>query len=162
MSKVEVGGVSPFFIVRNVPSALAFYRDRLGFEIMFQGPEPDDIFFGIVTRGSAMVMMKDIGVEPIPNYTRDVKKGFAPWGSAGRERLRPLLRQAAAAVYLGAGSKSDTKRLFGSAISAPSRPGGIGVALPPWVSILSPAPRAASTSALMPCVRNWIRVAPRS
>jgi catechol 2,3-dioxygenase-like lactoylglutathione lyase family enzyme len=78
-TKVEIGGVSPFFIVRDVPKALAFYRDRLGFDIMFQGPEPDDIFFGIVQRGSAMIMIKDIGVESIPNYTRDVKKGFAPW-----------------------------------------------------------------------------------
>jgi catechol 2,3-dioxygenase-like lactoylglutathione lyase family enzyme len=79
MTKVEIGGVSPFFIVRNVPAALAFYRDRLGFDVMFQGPEPDDIFFGIVQRGSAMIMIKDIGVDPIPNYTRDIKKGFAPW-----------------------------------------------------------------------------------
>ena len=79
MTKVDIGGVSPFFIVRNVPAALAFYCDRLGFEIMHQGPEPDDIFFGIVTRGQSMIMIKAIGVEPIPNYTRDIKKGFAPW-----------------------------------------------------------------------------------
>ena len=37
MSNVEVGGVSPFFIVRNVPTALAFYRDRLGFEVLYFG-----------------------------------------------------------------------------------------------------------------------------
>lgn len=24
-------------------------------------------------------MLKDIGVEPIPNYTRDIRKGHAPW-----------------------------------------------------------------------------------
>ena len=79
MSKVEVGGVSPLFIVKNVPATLAFYRDRLGFDITFQGPEPDDIFFGIVQRGRAMIMFKAIGVDPIPNYTRDVKKGIARW-----------------------------------------------------------------------------------
>ncbi len=44
LTKPEIGGVSPFFIVRDVPNALAFYRDQLGFEITFQGPEPDDIF----------------------------------------------------------------------------------------------------------------------
>src|ERR1043166_5048542 len=54
----EVGGVSPFFIVRNVPATLAFYRDRLGFEITFQGPFEDDIFFGIVQRGRSMIMFK--------------------------------------------------------------------------------------------------------
>ena len=47
MTQAEVSGISPFFIVSDVPSALSFYRDRLGFEITFQGPAPDDIFFGI-------------------------------------------------------------------------------------------------------------------
>ncbi len=79
MAKPEIAGIAPFFIVRNVPAALAFYRDRLGFDIAFQGPEPDDIFFGIVQRGGAMIMLKAVGVEPVPNYTRDVKKGIARW-----------------------------------------------------------------------------------
>jgi len=70
----EISGISPLFIVRHVPSSLAFYRDRLGFEITFQGPAPDDIFFGIVRRGGAMIMLKAIGVDPVPNYTRDVRK----------------------------------------------------------------------------------------
>ena len=79
MSKPEITGIAPFFIVKNVPAALAFYRDRLGFEIVFQGPEADDIFFGIVRRGGAMIMFKDIGVDPVPNYTRDIKQGIARW-----------------------------------------------------------------------------------
>ena len=76
---VEVGSAAPLFIVRDVPATLAFYRDRFGFEITFQGPEPDDIFFGIVQRGGAMIMMKAIGVEPAPNYTRDIGQGIARW-----------------------------------------------------------------------------------
>ena len=48
MPKPEIAGVAPFFIVNNVSDTLTFYRDCLGFEITFQGPEPDDIFFGIV------------------------------------------------------------------------------------------------------------------
>jgi catechol 2,3-dioxygenase-like lactoylglutathione lyase family enzyme len=79
MSKAEISGIAPFFIVRNVPVALAFYRDKLGFDITFQGPEENDIFFGIVQRGAAMIMMKDIGVDPVPNYTRDFKQGIARW-----------------------------------------------------------------------------------
>ena len=79
MPKPEISGIAPFFIVRNVPAALAFYRDRLGFDITFQGPEPDDIFFGIVQRGGATIILKDIGVDPVPNYTRDIKKGIARW-----------------------------------------------------------------------------------
>ena len=78
-TKTEISGIAPFFIVKNVPTALKFYRDYLGFDIMFQGPSEDDIFFGIVQRGAAMIMLKDIGVDPIPNYTRDIKQGIARW-----------------------------------------------------------------------------------
>ena len=79
MDKQELGGIAPLFIVKNVPAALAFYQVRFGFDITFEGPEPDDIFFGIVQRGRAMIMLKDVGVDPVPNYTRDVKKGIARW-----------------------------------------------------------------------------------
>ena len=79
MTKIEITGIAPFFIVNNVPAALRFYQDRFGFDITFQGPADDDIFFGIVQRGGAMIMMKDVGVDPIPNYTRDIKKGIARW-----------------------------------------------------------------------------------
>ena len=79
MTQAEISGISPFFIVSHVPSALSFYRDRLGFEITFEGPAPDDIFFGIVRRGGAQILLKDIGVAPLPNHKRDVKKGIARW-----------------------------------------------------------------------------------
>ena len=79
MTQAEISAISPFFIVSNVPSSLSFYRDRLGFEITFAGPEPDDVFFGIVRRGGAQILLKDIGVPPMPNHTRDVKKGIARW-----------------------------------------------------------------------------------
>ncbi len=79
MTKADISCIAPFFIVKDVPAALAFYRDRLGFDITFQGPEPNDIFFGIVQRGAAMIMFKKVGVDPVPNYTRDVKKGIARW-----------------------------------------------------------------------------------
>ena len=79
MTKPDIAGIAPLFIVNSVPATLAFYRDRLGFEVTFQGPEPDDIFFGIVQRGAAMLMFKDVGVAAVPNYTRDIKKGIARW-----------------------------------------------------------------------------------
>src|SRR6476660_10299974 len=79
MTKFGISGIAPLFIVKNVPGTLAFYRDRLGFDITFQGPEPDDIFFGIVQRGAAMIMFKAVGVDPVPNYTREVGKGIARW-----------------------------------------------------------------------------------
>jgi len=79
MTKPDITGIAPFFIVRDVPAALAFYRDRLGFDVTFQGPAPDDIFFGIVERGAAMIMLKSVGVDPMPNHTRDVGRGWARW-----------------------------------------------------------------------------------
>ena len=71
MTEVDIGGISPFFIVRNVPAALSFYRDRLGFEITFQGPDEDDVFFGIVRRGRAMILFKDVDLDPLPNCKRE-------------------------------------------------------------------------------------------
>jgi catechol 2,3-dioxygenase-like lactoylglutathione lyase family enzyme len=79
MQKTEVGSASPLFIVRHVPATLSFYRDKLGFEVTFEGPEPDDIFFGIVQRGRAMIMFKDVDVEPVPNHVRDIGHGIARW-----------------------------------------------------------------------------------
>jgi catechol 2,3-dioxygenase-like lactoylglutathione lyase family enzyme len=79
MTKTEITGIAPFFIVKDVPTALRFYCDKLGFDITFQGPSEDDIFFGIVQRGGAEIIMKSIGVDPVPNYTRDVNQGIARW-----------------------------------------------------------------------------------
>jgi catechol 2,3-dioxygenase-like lactoylglutathione lyase family enzyme len=69
MPRAQIGGIAPFFIVRDAPAALAFYRDRLGFDITFQ--EPADVpFFGIVVRDAAMLMLKDVSVQPAPNCQR--------------------------------------------------------------------------------------------
>jgi catechol 2,3-dioxygenase-like lactoylglutathione lyase family enzyme len=79
MTRATISGISPFFIVADVPATLAFYRDMLGFEVTFRGPTPDDEFFGIVQRDRAMIMFKALGaisdgqevvVEPVPNYKR--------------------------------------------------------------------------------------------
>jgi catechol 2,3-dioxygenase-like lactoylglutathione lyase family enzyme len=55
MTRAAINGISPFFIVRNVAAAVAFYRDKLGFEVSYQEPK-DDPFFAIVCRGGAMLM----------------------------------------------------------------------------------------------------------
>ena len=70
MTGTDISGVAPFFIVADVPAALSFYRDMLGFEITFRGPSPEDEFFGIVRRGAAMIMLKALDVEPFPNFKR--------------------------------------------------------------------------------------------
>jgi catechol 2,3-dioxygenase-like lactoylglutathione lyase family enzyme len=70
MNKADISSIAPFFIVQDLAAALSFYRDRLGFDITFQGPA-DDPFFGIVCRGGAMIMLKVVGVDPLPNYKRE-------------------------------------------------------------------------------------------
>jgi catechol 2,3-dioxygenase-like lactoylglutathione lyase family enzyme len=79
MTRATIASISPFFIVADVPVALSFYRDMLGFEVTFLGPSPEDEFFGIVRRDGAMIMFKALGaisegkeviVEPLPNYSR--------------------------------------------------------------------------------------------
>jgi catechol 2,3-dioxygenase-like lactoylglutathione lyase family enzyme len=79
MTRTEISAISPCFVVRHVPTSLAFYRDRLGFKVTYEGPEPDDIFFGIVGRGGAQILVKAAGVDPVPNHTRDVKQGVMRW-----------------------------------------------------------------------------------
>ena len=70
MTRPEISGISPFFIVHDAAAALSFYRDQLGFEITFQEPA-DDPFFGIVCRDGAMIMLKGVGIDPLPNYKRE-------------------------------------------------------------------------------------------
>ena len=70
MTKAEIGGISPFFIVKDALTSLSFYRDQLGFEVTSQEPA-EDPFFGIVIRGRAMIMMKDVDVDPLPNHKRE-------------------------------------------------------------------------------------------
>jgi catechol 2,3-dioxygenase-like lactoylglutathione lyase family enzyme len=79
MTRPTISGISPFFIVADVPATLSFYRDMLGFEVTFRGLTLHDEFFGIVRRDGAMIMFKALGeisdgkevvIEPVPNYKR--------------------------------------------------------------------------------------------
>jgi catechol 2,3-dioxygenase-like lactoylglutathione lyase family enzyme len=70
MTAPAIPGIAPFFIVSDMAATLSFYRDRLGFALTFQEPPPND-FFAIVRRDGAMIMFKDVGVEPLPNCQRE-------------------------------------------------------------------------------------------
>ena len=63
--------ISPFFIVKDLQASIAYYRERLGFELDFQGPEGHPFYAG-VTRDGIGIMLKAIlpGVLPCPNHTR--------------------------------------------------------------------------------------------
>jgi catechol 2,3-dioxygenase-like lactoylglutathione lyase family enzyme len=70
-TQAYLGYIAPFFIVRDVMQALAFYKDRLGFEVTFLGPD-DDPHFAMLKRDSVWVMLKAITpqVLPTPNPSR--------------------------------------------------------------------------------------------
>jgi catechol 2,3-dioxygenase-like lactoylglutathione lyase family enzyme len=63
--------ISPFFIVADLKTSVAFYVDKLGFEIYHMGPD-DDPFWGMVGRDNVTIMLKAIAdnIKPIPNHTR--------------------------------------------------------------------------------------------
>ncbi len=76
-STTELGYIAPFFIVRDVMSSLEFYRDRLGFELVYLGPDGDP-YYAMVRRGVVRIMLKAItpDVQPMPNPSRH---GWARW-----------------------------------------------------------------------------------
>jgi catechol 2,3-dioxygenase-like lactoylglutathione lyase family enzyme len=63
--------ISPFFIVKDLQASIAYYIDRLGFQLDFQGPD-DHPFYAGVTRDGVGIMLKAIlpDVLPQPNHTR--------------------------------------------------------------------------------------------
>lgn len=63
--------VSPFFIVESLKATVAFYVDKLGFEIRHISPD-ENPFFAMVGREHIIIMLKDIApdVKPVPNHTR--------------------------------------------------------------------------------------------
>jgi catechol 2,3-dioxygenase-like lactoylglutathione lyase family enzyme len=73
MTRPAIDRIAPSFLVRNAATAVAFYRDQLGFEVIFQEPA-EDPFFAIVCRDGAMILVKAVGVDPVANRTRH------PWG----------------------------------------------------------------------------------
>jgi catechol 2,3-dioxygenase-like lactoylglutathione lyase family enzyme len=66
--------IAPFFIVRDVTVSLAFYRDRLGFDVTFLGPD-DGPYFAMLRRDDVRLILKAITpeVQPTPN------PGRHPW-----------------------------------------------------------------------------------
>ena len=63
--------ISPSFIVSNLKASIAFYVDKLGFEVRFIGPDSKP-FWAIVGRENISIFLKAItpDVSPIPNHTR--------------------------------------------------------------------------------------------
>jgi hypothetical protein len=67
----NLASISPFFIVENLQVSIAYYIERMGFQLDFQGPEGDP-YYGRVSRDGIGIMLKAIvpDVLPRPNHTR--------------------------------------------------------------------------------------------
>ena len=63
--------ISPFFIVSDIKVSTDFYVNKLGFEILYMGPD-DGPFFAMVVREQVSIMLKAItaDIKPFPNHTR--------------------------------------------------------------------------------------------
>ena len=66
--------VAPFFIVDDLGATLAFYRSKLGFDVLYQGGGDGNggDFWALVGRDRVMLMVKTITpeVHPQPNHSR--------------------------------------------------------------------------------------------
>lgn len=73
-----LGPASPGFIVSDIAASLTHYVDRLRFTCTYLGPSEKDLFFAMVSRGSAQFLLKvvDDSVQPLPNRARHE---WAPW-----------------------------------------------------------------------------------
>ena len=70
-TRTVLTSVSPFLIVGDLPRALEFYRDGLGFEVTFTANDTAP-FFAVVRRDGAQFLLKAVGqgVDPLPNRSR--------------------------------------------------------------------------------------------
>jgi catechol 2,3-dioxygenase-like lactoylglutathione lyase family enzyme len=70
-AKRNLASISPFFIVKDLKASIAYYTDRLGFQLDFKGPA-DDPYYARVSRDGIGIMLKAIlpDVLPCPNHTR--------------------------------------------------------------------------------------------
>jgi catechol 2,3-dioxygenase-like lactoylglutathione lyase family enzyme len=70
-AKRNLASISPFFIVKDLQASIAYYTDRLGFQLDFEGPV-DDPYYARVNRDGIGIMLKAIlpDVLPCPNHTR--------------------------------------------------------------------------------------------
>jgi hypothetical protein len=67
----NLASISPFFIVKDLKASIAYYIERLGFQLDFTGPA-DDPYYASVSRDGIGIMLKAIlpDVLPCPNHTR--------------------------------------------------------------------------------------------
>ena len=67
----NLASTRPNFIVKDLQTSITYYRERLGFQLDFQGPDEGPFWAG-VSRDGIGIMLKTVApdVLPCPNHTR--------------------------------------------------------------------------------------------
>jgi catechol 2,3-dioxygenase-like lactoylglutathione lyase family enzyme len=67
----NLASIRPSFIVKDLQTSITYYRERLGFQLDFQGPDGGPFWAG-VSRDGIGIMLKAVAPEvlPCPNHTR--------------------------------------------------------------------------------------------
>ena len=69
MTRPKLSAISPSFIVTDVDRSIAFYRNKLGFEVRFR--EAGSPWFAVIGREGAQLFIKsEAGITPVPNNKR--------------------------------------------------------------------------------------------
>ena len=68
---LNLTSIRPSFIVKDLQTSITYYRERLGFQLDFQGPD-DGPFWAGVSRDGVGIMLKAVApdVLPRPNHAR--------------------------------------------------------------------------------------------
>jgi catechol 2,3-dioxygenase-like lactoylglutathione lyase family enzyme len=70
-AKRNLASIRPSFIVKDLQASVTYYRERLGFQLDFQGPDEGPFWAG-VSRDGIGIMLKVVAPEvpPCPHHTR--------------------------------------------------------------------------------------------
>ena len=74
--------------VADQDAAIAFYRDKLGFQVKHKEPD-EEPFFAIVGRDGALLFLKAGEATPLPNSRRDPATRASPRHNRRPKWLRP-------------------------------------------------------------------------
>ena len=68
----NLASIRPSFIVKDLQASIAYYIERMGFQLDFEGPDGGRPFYGQVSRDGIAIFLKKINsdVLPRPNHMR--------------------------------------------------------------------------------------------
>ena len=92
----NLASIRPNFIVKDLQVSIAYYRERLGFQLDFQGPE-DGPFWAGVSRDGVGIMLKAVAPDvPMPtgmsssSISSVTSDSLLPTASGAQRRRAPL------------------------------------------------------------------------